>query len=361
MENDNILDNNPGTYTDSEEDIDNSIFRIAELVDSISSGGVDAVRYPIGDTMYKDMQYHSRQYPIVSLHICAYQRQDDMRKRPFVQYLLRLEDSTLGFYNKPFFNAQDGDLYMESTKMLKILMAHYRKFLTNDDMFEYTGFHKDGNDFYVFFDVTKTWIAYHLLGMKDPFWTVMPHEIIGNGTVCGFPINSVTHDLFVAHPDLVHLIDRKDNPYVLPRTGYSLECIKDLDRVLMIGMIASPLPALGGDYFQFMWSYADCVRGRTAAELKDKIVVRYCLMCDDPIDPPDDMVYEGDLEGHEGTSYHATDANGRRILAVKSFYAQTSITAYNAIVEPVTTELDMAAEPKTYEPKLQQEESVESV
>jgi len=58
-------------------------------------------------------------------------------------------------------------------------------------------------------------------------------------------------------------------------------------------------------------------------------------MCDDPIDPAPDMVYEGDLEGHEGTSYHATDALGRHILAVKDFYTQTTITAYNAIADVV--------------------------
>jgi hypothetical protein len=84
-----------------------------------------------------------------------------------------------------------------------------------------------------------------------------------------------------------------------------------------------------------MDSYADCVRGRTADELKDKIVTRYCLMCDDPIDPAPDMVYEGDLEGHEGTSYNATDETGRYILAVKDFYTQTTITAYNAIADVV--------------------------
>jgi hypothetical protein len=58
-------------------------------------------------------------------------------------------------------------------------------------------------------------------------------------------------------------------------------------------------------------------------------------MCDDPIDPAPDMVYEGDLEGHEGTSYNATDETGRYILAVKDFYTQTTITAYNAIADVV--------------------------
>jgi hypothetical protein len=335
METDNILDNNVSNIGDDDtSDMMHQLTTdIFNLVDNISSDGVDAVRYPIGDTMYKDLKHHARAYPIVCIHLCVYQRQTDMRKRPFVQYLLRLENGELGLYNKPFFNSVDGDLYIEATSMLRLLMMHYGKFLMDDDMFEYTGFHTDGADFYMFFDVTKTWVAYHLLGMTDPFWTVMTHEIADNEVVCGHPVSQNTRTLFNIHPELVHLIDRENNPYALPRTGYSLENGKDLDRVLMFGMHSTPLPALGGNYFQFMDSYADCVRGRTADELKDKIVTRYCLMCDDPIDPAPDMVYEGDLEGHEGTSYNATDETGRYILAVKDFYAQTTITAYNAIAE----------------------------
>ena len=337
MENNNILDNDTTNIED--DDTNSNVFHmtseISDLVDNISSGGVDAVRYPIGNTMYKDLKHHARSFPIVCIHLCVYQRQTDMRKRPFVQYLLRLENGELGLYNKPFFNSADGDLYIEATSMLRLLMMHYGKFLMDDDMFEYTGFHTDGADFYMFFDVTKTWVAYHLLGMTDPFWTVMTHEIIGNETVCGYPVSQNTRSIFNTYPELVHLIDRDNNPYALPRTGYSLENAKDLDRVLLFGMHSTPLPALGGNYFQFMDSYADCVRGRTADELKDKIVTRYCLMCDDPIDPAPDMVYEGDLEGHEGTSYHATDALGRHILAVKDFYTQTTITAYNAIADVV--------------------------
>jgi hypothetical protein len=334
MENNNILDNNTSNIED--DDTNSNVFKLSEisdLVDNISSGGVEAVRYPIGDTMYTDLMHHTRPHPVVCIHLCVYQRQVDMRKRPFVQYLLRLENEELAFYNKPFFNSVNGDLYIEATTMLKVLMAHYGKFIIDDNMFEYTGFHMDGIDFYMFFDVTKTWVAYHLLGMTDPFWTVMTHEIVGNEMVCGYPVSQNTRSLFSTHPELVHLIDRDNNPYALPRTGYSLENAKELDRVLLFGMHSTPLPALGGNYFQFMDSYADCVRGRTEDELKDKIVARYCLMCDDPIDPAPDMVYEGDLEGHEGTSYNATDETGRYILAVKDFYAQTTITAYNAIAE----------------------------
>ena len=337
MENNNILDNDTSNIKD--DDMNDTMHQLTtdifDLVDNISSVGVDAVRYPIGDTMYKDLVHHTSPYPIVCIHLCVYQRQTDMRKRPFVQYLLRLENGELGFYNKPFFNSANGDLYIEATSMLRLLMMHYRKFLMDDDMFEYTGFHMDGIDFYMFFDVTKTWVAYHLLGMTDPFWTVMTHEIIGNETVCGYPVSQNTRSLFNTHPELVHLIDRDNSPYTLPRTGYSLENTKDLDRVLLFGMHSTPLPALGGNYFQFMDSYTDCVRGRTEDELKDKIVVRYCLMCDDPTDPAPDMVYEGDLEGHEGTSYNATDETGRYILAVKDFYTQTTITAYNAIADVV--------------------------
>ena len=340
MENSNILD----TYTSVTDDdnLSNSIFQmtsdISELVDNISSGDVDAVRYPIDSSMYKDINYHTREYPIVCIHLCVYQQQVDSRNRPFIQYLLRLENGELGFYNKPFFNSVDGNLYIETTTMLKVLMAHYRKFLVDDNMYDYTGFHMDGNDVYMFFDVTKTWIAYHLLNMTDPFWTIMVHEIIDNHTVCGHPISTITRNIFEEHPELKFLIDRDDNPYKLPRTGYSLELAKDLDRVLLFGKHTTPLPALGGEYFQFMSSYADCVHGKTSDELKDKIVVRYYIMCDDPINPPDDMVYEEDGIGHEGTSYHASTPDGRYILAVKNYYAQITNTAYNAIPHIITYE-----------------------
>lgn len=333
MENNNILD--PVSVTDI--DVDDNVYQtsnsISELVDIISSGGVvEAVRYPIEKFMHKDVIYHSREYPIVCIHLCVYQQQVDSRCRPFIQYLLRLENGELGFYNKPFFNGVDCNLYVEATTMLKILMAHYRKFLVDDDMYDYRGFHMNGNDIYMFFDVTKTWIAYHLLNMKDPFWTIMVHEIIDNHTVCGYPISTTTRNIFEEHPELKFLIDRHDNPYKLPRTGYSLETAKDLDRVLLFGKYATPLPALGGDYFQFMTSYADCVHGKTSDELKDKIVVRYYLMCDDPITPPDDIVYEEDGSlVDEGLSYHASTPDGQYILAIRNYYAQISITAYNAI------------------------------
>ena len=159
----------------------------------------------------------------------------------------------------------------------------------------------------------------------------MIHEIIDNHTVCGHPISTITQNIFQEHPELKFLIDRHDKPYDLPRTGYSLEDIKDLDRVLLFGKHATLSPSLGGEYFQFMTSYADCVHGKTSDELKNKIVVRYYIMCDEPSNYPIDMVYEEDGIGHEGTSYHTFTSDGQYILAVKSYYAQTTITAYNAI------------------------------
>jgi hypothetical protein len=338
MENNNILDSD--TSKSEVDDLSNNIFQmttdISHLVDNISSGGVDAVRYPIEKSMHKDVIYHTREYPIVCIHLCVYQQQVDSRKRPFIQYLLRLENGELGFYNKPFFNSVDGNLYIEATTMLKVLMAHYGKFLVDDDMYDYTGFHQDGNDVYMFFDVTKNWIAYHLLNMTDPFWTIMVHEIIDNHAVCGHPISAITRGVFEKYPELKFLIDRDDNPYALPRTGYSLEDASHLDQLLLFGKHTTPLPSLGGEYFQFMTSYADCVYDKTKDDLKDKIVVRYYLMCDDPINPPYDMTYEEDGIGHEGTSYHASTSDGRYMLAVKNYYAQITITAYNAI--PITIE-----------------------
>lgn len=332
MENTNILDPiSVFEIDDMSDNIHQMTSDISDLVDNISSGEVDAVRYPIEKYMHKDVVYHTREYPIVCIHLCVYQQQVDLRNRPFIQYLLRLENNELGFYSKPFFNSVDGNLYIESTTMLKVLMAHYGKFLVDDDMYDYTGFHMDGNDVYMFFDITKTWIAYHLLNMRDPFWTIMIHEIIDNHTVCGHPISTITQNIFQEHPELKFLIDRHDKPYDLPRTGYSLEDIKDLDRVLLFGKHATLSPSLGGEYFQFMTSYADCVHGKTSDELKNKIVVRYYIMCDEPSNYPIDMVYEEDGIGHEGTSYHTFTSDGQYILAVKSYYAQTTITAYNAI------------------------------
>lgn len=330
MEFNNILD--------SEEISEVKIQDTSELVSEINglinniSESVDKVRYPIGKNMYKDIVFHTQHMSIVCIHLCVYQLQYDSRNRPFVQYLLRLQDGELGFWNKPFFNSVDINLYEESTCMLKILMAHYGKFLIDDNMYEYSGFYTEGNDVYVFFDVTKTWIAYHLLDMKDPFWTVMTHEIINNQLVCDYPISLDTRCIFMNHPELVSPIDRNNNPYPLARTGYSLEDKKRLDWVLTFGKHATPLPDLGGDFFQFMTSYADCVHGHSTEELKDKIVVRYYLMCDDPITPPEDMVYDDkDLECNEGASYHSMNENGTYILAIRSYYAQITITAYNAI------------------------------
>ena len=98
MENTNILDTDILNIGD--EDATN-IFQmtsdISELVDNISSGGVDAVRYPIEKYMHKDVIYHTREHHIVCIHLCVYQRQVDSRKRPFIQYLLRLENGELGF------------------------------------------------------------------------------------------------------------------------------------------------------------------------------------------------------------------------------------------------------------------------
>ena len=55
-------------------------------------------------------------------------------------------------------------------------------------------------------------------------------------------------------------------------------------------------------------------------------------MCDDPINPPDDIVYEEDGGlVDEGLSYHASNSDGQYILAIRNYYAQISITAYNAI------------------------------
>ena len=259
--------------------------------------------YPISDKMYYDINYHSNKYNYVNLYICPYQRQTDKRYRTFIQYFMYLDNNQLNFYNKSCC-PQDWDNIKEYTNTLvKLIMANYRIFLTDNEEFEYNGFHIEDNNFYVFFDMTNVKINYHFLHINDPFWMVTIREIVDLKNVCEYPIDQSVTDLFNKHPELFYLTNKdKSKKYKLPYIGYSIEETKNMDNVLMFGMSSDE----NGNYI-FNPTYTSCLHN----EINNKVVIRYAIFDD------------------KFTSL--INKEGIFCISTKDYYAQTPINAYNIV------------------------------
>lgn len=214
--------------------------------------------YPIKEKLFADINYHTSSCPTVNLHICPYQLRKGTNGKGFVQYCLRLHkeshdngddgnsdcDPLLSFYCETYLNLKAGayNFMNEIDGHMRNIMLHYGRL---SDGWEYTGFLKSGNDFYVFVDLNQCWINHHFLSMNDPFWLVSLDEI-RNKKVCEYSISYDVLNLFYTNRCLfdVYGFGNKKIDYKT-MTVYSFEERKNMDFTMVFGRERCEHPLLG--------------------------------------------------------------------------------------------------------------------
>ena len=227
------------------------------------------------------------------------------------------------------------DIYSEAKTRFQIIMSGYRKFLVSPDTYDYKGFHMEDNNFYVFFDVSKSWVNYHYLNINETFWTVMISEITESKNVCGINISNDIQNFFSRHNELSSLYDYDGNTYDIPRPAYSLELKKNMDWILTFGKSSEVNQTLKGEYFHFMNNYNDCTRSiNDEDDLKTLVIHRYGIFYNNLKIIHNNVNTLDSLDDEDNnTSYIVVDDMGRNVLAIKDYYSQKSISAHNTVIQ----------------------------
>lgn len=276
-------------------DLNNSVSEKCDEIKDIEYR--NSYNYPIAKNMFIDLNYHARTHMYVNLHICPYQVRESTDRTPFLQYIMKLtenkykitnenEDFVIDFNKRTYFDIalSEINLMNEATTMLKIIMASYRILLT-DNKYDYIGFRKIDNDFYVFFDVTKSWINHHYLSLKDPLWLTNMYELTVIGEVGPHKVSTQISDLFSIHyPDLLHLYDNNEKQIPMPIVGYTVEERKNMDWTMTFGTQPVAFRKNDGEYnkvFMYYYAYDACCSDiKNKNDIENPVIMRHSLMYD---------------------------------------------------------------------------------
>jgi len=290
--------------------------------------------YPATIDMSTDVDNYADGLSYVNIHICPFQIRKSTNNTPFLQYFMKrytplhnekdvgpdqdqdrvqgTDTSTSNKYSEaPYLDFQCKTIFdtkstnvgilTEATNMMKIMLAHYNVFLLKEEMYAYVGFIEKGNDVYVFFDVTKSWVNHHFLSINDPIWLVNVYEISVMGEVGPYRVSNNVSNLFKQHRELLHLVDKGENRISLPVIGYTVEQQSRMDFVMMFGTrnttestestesVKSVNKNDGGssgnvvkhEMFYYDYSYDACVdRIKDMYTPDDYIIVRHAIFFD---------------------------------------------------------------------------------
>jgi hypothetical protein len=258
--------------------------------------------YPIGEKMFSDLNYHAKTHMSVNIYVCPYQIRESTDKTPFIQYILKkVEDSLqssdneghdvfLDFHKRVYFSGfhtGEVDLMKECIAMLKIIMASYRIFLKNDTGFSYTGFQRIDNTFYVFFDVTNSWINHHYLSIRDNLWLSTIYEMTVIRQVGPYHVSSNVTQLFEDYTELKTLYTSDNKVIRTPIVGYSLEHKNDIDMTMTFGISREKYGngkhnTDDNGIFLYHFSYDSCYDTLNSSNLdkKNAVIMRHLLFYD---------------------------------------------------------------------------------
>lgn len=252
--------------------------------------------YPIKEKMFADMNHHARSCMYVNLHICPYQVNLTTNGTPFVQYLMlktndrnnknlkNHQDNYMNFVNKTYFDHHTKYINFadEVNKMMRIIMLSYGKVVKENNI-KYDGFIKRDNDFYVFMNISDSWINYHYLNMHDPLWFATLYEMTVLNEVCSVPVCDDVVRLFESNDFLNNLYhpDSEDT-FPIPVTGFTIEDKKSEDMRLLCGTSSTDHRSLT-DVFRYYYDYNDCCnslreQGDLTVETVDELIKTKVVM-----------------------------------------------------------------------------------
>ena len=98
-----------------------------------------------------------------------------------------------------------------------------------------SGYLERGEDYYVFYDMSKVWLNHHYLNLDDPFWLVNLDEIVSKRTVCDMNIFPLTQVLFNENGFLRSILSRNKDQMPIGKTVYTYEEYGNMEFTMNFG------------------------------------------------------------------------------------------------------------------------------
>lgn len=161
---------------------------------------------------------------------------------------------------------------------LEILFYHYG-ISPNTLQCEISGYLKRGNDYYIFYDMSKSWINHHYLNIDDPFWLVNIDEIVSKKTVCDMSISPIVQLLFNENTFLRSLLTKEEEQMPICKTVYTYEEYRNMDFTMTFG--TQRTGDSDDEYFSYFVNFEDCRNAlfeSTIFQENDKNVNKFVIM-----------------------------------------------------------------------------------
>jgi len=144
---------------------------------------------------------------------------------------------------------------------------------------EISGYLKRGNDYYIFYDMSKSWINHHYLNIDDPFWLVNIDEIVSKKTVCDMSISPTVQVLFNENTFLRSLLTKDEEQMPICKTVYTYEEYRNMDFTMTFG--TQRTGDSDDEYFSYFVNFEDCRNAlfeSTIFQENDKNVNKFVIM-----------------------------------------------------------------------------------
>jgi len=215
------------------------------------------------------------------IHICPFQVNTTGLK-PFLQFFLtKCPDDHPTSPNKLTFITFEGlqkfdTIVNKSYKVLETIFLSYMKVA----YYEFKGFinNETGDEIFMFYDCTKSKVGVHCLHNKNDLWLSLIDEIINQGKVCGFEVDSLVTNLFFKNPQFIHLRDGNNKVIETPSVAYSFAQNEQIEFVSVFGVSrnSNPVDAFMGSYHYFT-NYENAKRELMKEPKKRNGIIRVAL------------------------------------------------------------------------------------
>jgi len=176
----------------------------------------------------ENIDYYLKENNKIKINIFAYEI-DNHHKYPFLKFLLWknpldniLKISELPRNNNEVFNSTEDIIASASFLLFKLLSEIY--IYDIDDyvnQIDFNGFHINGNEVSLFYNLTKCELIHlDLLGKSNFVWFGLIDEIVNQQHICNFKICESVTNFFTQNSSFCFLYNKEGEKYVTPNMAY---------------------------------------------------------------------------------------------------------------------------------------------
>jgi len=220
--------------------------------------------YKAIDCLPKNMDGFLNTNSTINITLCAYEINNDV-KYPFIKYLL-VKNSIFNILN--FIKLYSfSTLYLNTNDIILHTKTHLYDMLSlntdviekdkiendiiQDTNMEYKGYYIQGNNVYIFYDITKLKVQLNDIYLTSKLWFCILDEIMNVDRVCNIIISKDVQDIFIDNFEFCFLYDKNGNRYNVPIVSYIDKDEKMLNFTYMFGVSKSNKSAILGPYYYF--------------------------------------------------------------------------------------------------------------